>query len=278
LRAQFPDIHPLILQDLRTPTIRPLSENYESEIYMVMHFPTLISKNKVHAREIDFILRQKSLVTVQYDSIAELERMWDECGKNGETMEQIGKSPAHLLYYLLKSIFSRALTELDQIQTEIDNAEEKVFSGKEKEIFTDITLLKRDVLDFSRALKPQRMTLEALLEQGPVLYGEQSRPFFSGLLSEYTRVAALAENHKEALDALYDTTSSLLATKTNETMRVFTILAFISFIPTAVANIYGMNVINIPFAQHPLAFWIVFSFMALATFLIYLALKWRKLI
>ncbi|OGZ95475.1 MAG: hypothetical protein A2847_00435 [Candidatus Sungbacteria bacterium RIFCSPHIGHO2_01_FULL_50_25] len=277
LRNQFPDIHPLILEDLRTPTIRPLSENYEREIYMVMHFPTIISgKNKVHAREIDFILRKRILVTVQYDSIPELEEIWNE--SEHETTEQYGKTPAHLLYYLHKRFFSRALTDLDQIQAEIDKAEEEVFAGREKEIFTDITLLRRDVLDYSRTMKPQRMALESLLEQGTELYGELARPFFSGTLSEYIRVANLIENHKEALDALYDTASSQLATKTNEIMRVFTILAFISFIPTVVANIYGMNVVNIPFSDHPIAFWIVIGFMIITTVAIYLVLKWRKLV
>src|SRR3989344_1986809 len=239
LRSQFPDIHPLVLEDLRTPTIRPFTENYERELYLVMHFPILVSdKNKVNTREIDFILRKKAVITVQYEQIPELE----------------------------------------EIQAEVDKAEEEVFAGREKEILTDITILKRDVLDFSRAVKPQRMTLESLLEEGPELYGAESHPFLKALLSEYNRVANLLENHKEALDALYDTTSSQIARKTNEIMRVFTILAFITFIPTVVANIYGMNVVNIPFANNPLAFWIVIGFMIIATVAIYLALKWRKLV
>ena len=279
LRSQFPDIHPLVLEDLRTPTIRPFTENYERELYLVMHFPILVSdKNKVNTREIDFILRKKAMITVQYENIPELEEIWTECGGNGDSAEKYGRSPAHLLYYILKRIFSRVLIELDQIQAEIDKAEEEVFAGREKEILTDITILKRDVLDFSRAVKPQRMTLESLLEEGPELYGAESHPFLKALLSEYNRVANLLENHKEALDALYDTTSSQIARKTNEIMRVFTILAFITFIPTVVANIYGMNVVNIPFAEHPIAFWIVIGFMIIATVAIYLALKWRKLV
>ncbi len=279
LKSQFPDMHPLILSDLHTPTIRPLSEAYEREMYMVMHFPALISnENKVKPREIDLILRKKTIVTVQYDPIKEIDDVWNECESNKELAEQYGKSPIDLLYHLLKRIFSRTFAELDQIQAEIDKAEEKVFAGREKEIFTDITLLKRDVLDFSRAMKPQRMILESFLEDGPKLYGEHARPFLAALFSEYMRAANLLENHKEALDALYDTTSSQLATKTNEIMRVFTILAFISFVPTVIANIYGMNIRDLPFGDHPYAFLIVVGIMVTLTLSIYLALKWRKLV
>ena len=166
-------------------------------------------------------MRRETLVSVQYDTIPELEEVWNECTQNSnEVITQYSQTSAHLLYYLMRRFFSKMLSELDQVQTVIDKLEEKVFTGHEKEIFNDITLLKRDILDYSRALKPQRIILETLFEQGSELYGASARPFLSALLSEYTRVANLLENHKEALDALYDTTSSQLVTKTNEIMRV----------------------------------------------------------
>ena len=279
LRSQFSDIHPLIINDLRTPTIRPLAEVYDQEFYMVMHFPTFLSqKNKVHVREIDFILRRETLISVQYGAIPELEEVWNECAQNKEEITQYSQTSAHLLYYLMRRFFSKMLLELDQIQAAIDKSEEEVFNGREKEIFTDITLLKRDLLDYSRALKPQRIILETLIEKGSELYGATALPFLSAILSEYTRVASLLENHKEALDALYDTTSSQLATKTNEIMRVFTILAFITFIPTIVANIYGMNIDRMPFISDQNAFWTVIGIMTILTLSVYLVLKWRKLV
>jgi len=156
--------------------------------------------------------------------------------------------------------------------------EEHVFTGREKEILEDIAILRRNVLDFRRTIKPQQHTLESLVAQGPHLYGEKVKPFLTDLVGEYLKVWSLLENHKETLDALYETNDSLLAAKINETMRVFTILAFISFIPAAIANIYGMNISHIPLLERPNAFWMILGLMALATGLVYLMLKWRKLI
>lgn len=279
LGGQFPQIHPLVLEELLTPTIRPRVENYDHHLYMVLHFPKFVPGiEKSVSNEMDFILMQDVVITVQYDDISILEDFWHECEEQKVAAERYGKTPVHLLYYLLRQFFGNALRELDQIQGEIDALEEKVFTGQAKEILEDITFLKRDILDFRRALKPQHLTLESLVHQGGTLYGEKVKPFLSDLVGEYLKAWNLLETHKETLDALYDTNRQLIAAKTNEVMRVFATLAFITFIPTAVANIYGMNIENLPFVNQANSFWIVLGFMGLATLFVYLALKWKKLI
>lgn len=279
LGGRFPQIHPLVLEELLTPTIRPRVENYDHHLYLVLHFPKFVpGVEKSISQEIDFILMPDALITVLYDEIPILEDFWRECEEEKATGEHYGKTPIHLLYYLLQRLFSTALRELDQIQEQIDAIEEQVFTGHEKEILEDVTYLKRDLLDFRRAFKPQHLTLQSLIPQGTQLYGEKVRPFLNDLLGEYLKVWDLLETHKETLDALYDTNRQLLAAKTNEIMRVFTILAFISFIPTAIANIYGMNIENIPFAGRPNAFWAIILLMVSFTGMVYAALKWKKLV
>lgn len=278
LGGRFPAIHPLVLEDLRTPTIRPRVENYDHHLYMVLHFFAFVPGiEKSVSHEIDFILMSNTLITVQYNDITVLENFWHDC-EDLKMADRYGKTPIHLLYYFLQRMFATSLKELDQIQEEIDSVEEKVFTGHEKEILEDITYLKRDILDFRRAFKPQHLTLKSLAAQGVSLYGEKVKPFLMDLIGEYLKVWNLLETHKETLDALYDTNRQILAAKTNETMRVFTILAFVSFIPTAVANIYGMNISNIPLSERPDAFWAVMGLMGVTTGLVYVALKWRNLV
>jgi len=279
LRERFPEIHPLILEELLTPTIRPKVENYDHYLFMVLHFINFIpGAEKSISYEFDFILMPKVIITTQYEDVPVLEEFWHECESRGKIQEHYGKTPVHLLYYLLRQFFSASLRELDQIQEAIDALEEKVFTNPVKDTLEEIANLKRDILDFRRTFRPQQLTLDSLIPQGVQLYGENTRPFLMDIVGEYLKVWNLLETHKEALDALYDTSRQLLATRTNEIMRVFTILAFISFIPTAVANIYGMNIAHIPLAERPGAFWMVLLIMILLTGVVYAALKWKKLV
>lgn len=278
LGKDFPKIHPLVLEEITTPTIRARVENYDHHLYVVLRFPFLDEKtNRVIAQEIDFIVIKDALITVQYDEIPDIERIWRDCEKGMETHAHHHKTPIHLLYDILQRLFARSLGELDKLQTQIESIEEEIFAGREKEIFEDISILKRNVFDFRRAIKPHHLTLESLVVYGVKLYGEEVRPFLMDLIGDYNKTWDLIENHKETLDALYETNSALLASKTNESVRVFTIIAFISFIPAAIANIYGMN-IALPFSDQKNAFWIVTGLMIGLTVVVWAILKWRKLL
>lgn len=280
LESRFPDIHPLVLEDLTTPTIRSRVENYDTYLYMVLHFPRFIEhEHRTITHEMDFILMQNTVITAQYDDIQKLDEFWHECeSEDPKTQSQYGKNPISLIYYLIRRFFNASLLELDSIQEKIDTLEEDVFSGKEKNLLEEIAKLKRNVLDFRRAAKPQQLTFESLIPQGIELYGIKVKPFLIDLRGEYLRVWNLLENHKETVDALYETNNSLLATRTNNTVLAFTVIAFISFIPTAIANIYGMNLKRLPLAEGDNAFWMISGLMVGITLFIYLILKWRKLV
>ena len=60
---------------------------------------------------------------------------------------------------------------------------------------------------------------------------------------------------------LRTTNDSLLSTKTNEVMKVLTILAFITFPLSLIASIFGMNIDSAPLANNPYGFWIVIGIM-----------------
>lgn len=279
LQRRFPEINSLIIEDILSATLRPHVENYETMLYAVLHFPRFLEhEHRTITNEIDFVITKDAIVTVQYDTIPVLEDFWHECeGKDPSVRSQYGKTPIHLLHYLVRHFYATSLRELDVIQEKIDVIEEEVFVGREKEILADIALLKRNVLDFRRAAKPQLMTLESLTTRGVHFFGDRVKPLLTDLVGEYLRVWNLLENHKETLDALYETNNSLLAAKTNNTVLAFTVLAFMSFIPMAIASVYGMNIV-LPLAERENAFWVLASLMIGLTLFVFGILKWKKLI
>lgn len=279
LHARFPKIHPIVLEDLLTPTIRQRVENYEHHLYMVLYFPSFIhEERKTVARELDLIILPGILITVQYGEFDTLEDFWHTCEEENVVGDQYGKTPIHLLYYLLRQFFSASLKELEQFQEKIDAVEEEIFSGHEKEVLEDVSILRRNIMDFRRAIKPQQLTLESLTTQGKQIFGEKSTPYLTDLVGEYLKVWDLLENHKEALDVLYETNNSLLTAKINELIRAFTILAFITFVPNIITNVYSMNFKNIPFTGHDTGFWVVLGSMIILSWGVYIILKLRKLI
>jgi magnesium transporter len=276
LRERFPEIHPLVLEELLTPTIRPRVEHYEHHLYMVLHFPKVMPDGEtITTREMDFILMKNTLITVQYDTTMLLEEFMHEC-EHPEAAKRFGETPIHLLYYMLRDLFAESLTELDRIQGLIDEIEERVFSGDGKEIARKTSILKRNVLDFRRAIKPELYTFESLRERATEFYGPTVRPFLIDLAGEHQKVWSLLENHEEALDALFETNNALIADRTSTIIKTLTIMAFFTFPLTLISGVFGMNTIYTPLVDKPHGFWIIVGIMIISVIVMVTIFKRKK--
>ncbi|MDO8600108.1 MAG: magnesium transporter CorA family protein [bacterium] len=277
LREKF-NFHDLILGELMKPTLRPKVDRYDHYLYLVLHFPIFDEKTRnTTSREIDCIVTPQELITVTYEDIPPLSDFFKKCSLDDHCKELYSsKTPAHLLYYLIRELLHFSMRELDHIQTNITQLEEHIFGGKEREIIHEILVFRRDVLNFRRTLKPQHITINSLAEESGELFGKNIKPFFDELKGEYLKVWDLLENHRETLEALYDTHQSLLNMHQNEIMKNLTVMAFITFPLSLIAVIFGMTTLWTPIVGMKYDFWIIVGGMAILTLIMLMFFKKKK--
>lgn len=273
-------LHPLVLEELGHVTLRPRVDRYDSYIYVILHFPIFNEREKkTYPREVDFILTQDELITVTYEAIRPLDDFFKRCTRERSSAEAFAsKTPAHLFFYILKELYTFALRELDHIQEHINEIEERVFSTEHEEeaLIEDLSFVRRDVIDFRRSLKPQQAALETLAIQGEILYGRNAKPFFQELLGEYQKVWNLVENSKEAIDALYDNNVAVLNIKQNESMRILSIMAFVTFPLVLFAQLFSMATVATPIIGSRYDFWIIVAIMILAAIGMFVFFKRKR--
>lgn len=273
-------LHPLVADELTHPTMRPRMDRYESYLYLVIHFPMFNERErKTYPREVDFILTRKELITVTYESIPPLDDFARQCLAEASAQEAYAsKTPAHLFFHIVKELYAFALRELDHIQENINRIDARVFSTEHEEegVIEDLSFVRRDIIDFRRTLKPQQVALESLAVQGELLYGPALRPFFQELIGEYQKVWNLLENHKEAIDALYDNNVTVLNIKQNEAMRILSIMAFVTFPLVLFAQLFSMSTRSTPIVGSRYDFWIIIGIMLLATVGMYSYFKRKR--
>lgn len=279
LESQF-KLHPVIINELSGPTMRPKVEEYENYLYLVLHFPVFsVNDRKTYTREVDFILTKHDLITVSYDPIPPLDDFFKKCSRD-QSCEDLyaSKTPGHLLFHILKEIYAFALRELDHIHEDINEVEEKVFSNEheEEQVIEELSFIRRNIIEFRRSLKPQQSTLESLVRYGTKLYGHEVQPFLTELIGEYMKIWNLLENHKEAIDALYDNNVTVLNIKQNEAMRILAIMAFVTFPLVLFASLFGMNAVSTPIIGHKNDFWIIIAIMLAATIGMFVFFKRKK--
>lgn len=277
LREHF-NFHELTLAELAKPTIRPKVQKYDHYLYLVLHFPIFDEQErKTYPREIDFLVTKKALITVAYEPVPPLEQFFRRCALDKSCKEiYASKSTMHLLYYLIRDLYEFSLRELDHIQERIALIEDEIFSGKEREVVEEISIVGRDIIDFRRSLKPQEITLQSLTAQGEALFGNEVLPFLEDLGGEYQKLWGLLENHKETLDALYETNTTLLNIKQNDVIKTLTVMAFVTFPLTVLATLFVSGTVSNPLAGHPYDFWIIAGILVLTALAILSIFKIKK--
>ena len=271
------NIHPLAIEELVTPTYQPKVVQYDGCLFFSVHIPLFDTKLRTtYPGELDIILTNHHLITSHKQSIYQLTNFFESLEKSeGKRRLFLEGSPAKLLHQLLEILLNSCFPRLDHISKKLDFIETQVFSGKEKEMVFEISVLKRDVLNFRRTLKPQRAIIESLVQKNHPFIPDDLKVYFSDLVGTNIRLWNMLESQKETIEALEDTNNSLLSNKLDQTMKVLTIFSAILLPLTAYSNMMAMNA-AVPFLSDHYGFWIHLGIMLLISVITFMVFKIKK--
>lgn len=277
LRENF-DIHPLAVEEFATPTYRPRATKYSSCVYLTIHIPLFDSKERTtYPGEIDIILTSTHVITGHGKRIYQMTEFMSKLQSGeGARKNHMNKTPSHLLYSILQILMESCFPRLDHVTRNIDAIENGIFSGNEKKMVREISIAKRDILNFRRTMMPQRAILESIVTQPGNIVAPDIKPYYHDLIGTNIRLWNMLESAKETVGSLEETNNTLLSEKINSKMNFITIFT-VMFIPmTLYANVLGINVVT-PLSEHPQGFLIHLSVMiclSLITLVVFKLIKW----
>jgi magnesium transporter len=271
-------LHPLVIEEFSTPTLRPKAAEYDNCLYLAIHIPLFDAETKTtYPAEIDIVVCQDTLITAHDKDVFQLTDFFETLKENKKKRDiYMSKSPASLLYYIMEMLLESCFPKLDHISEKLDHIEDEIFAGHEKEMVVEISLAKRDILNFRRTMKPQKTVFESLVQKNYRLIDPELKPYYQDLIGTNIRVWNTLESNKETIESLEATNNSLLSNKLNMTMKVLTIFSAIMLPLTVYSSIMSMSV-NVPIHTSPFAFWIhvgIMFFIALLTFILFKLKKW----
>lgn len=276
LRENF-NIHPIPIEEFITPTIRPKATQYNNCLFLTVHIPLFDTKDRTtYTGELDIILTKDHLITGHKYDIFQLTSFFDSLKKSeGKRRLYMSQTPSHLLYQLLEILIDSCFPRLQHISDTLAKIEKNVFNGMEKDMVYEISVIKRDTLNFRRALKPQRSILESLVQMNSPWIDSSIRPYYSDLIGTNIRLWSTLESIKETIESLEDTNNSLLSNKLDFTMKVLTIFSAVMLPMTVYSNILAMSA-DIPFGNSPYGFWIHIGIMGMISLLTIILFKSRN--
>ena len=160
----------------------------------------------------------------------------------------LAHGPAGVLYRALDRAVDGYLEVVEAIGVDIDEIEEQVFGGQRGEHAERIYKLKREVLEFRRAVVPLTMPLQRLAGGEVPWVGTAAQPYFRDVHDHVLRAADAIEGYDDLLTnvlaaelAQVTVEQSRVSVRQNEDMRKISAWAAIALVPTAIAGVYGMN-------------------------------------
>ncbi|MBI2633762.1 MAG: hypothetical protein HYW80_00440 [Parcubacteria group bacterium] len=262
--------HPVILEELKTPSARQKVELYDDFLFLVLHFPNYQQEKKTSLPvEIDVLVKPDVVATLHYEDVELLDDIAGRCENlAGFKNLCLGETSAEFLYRLIEEVLEFSQRQLRHINEKVSTIEEAVFSGREKEMIKEISVIKRDLLDFRRILRPFHGILESLEKRGVQFYGEEKRIYFADLIGDYQRM--------DTIESLETTNQTLLSSKIDEVMRLISILAFLLTPFTIIGTLFQINTQFTPIIGNPYDWWIVTFLTILGSIFLYFYFKRRK--
>lgn len=275
------DIHPIVVQELMSPSVRPKVEMYPTYIYLILNIPVTQKKESrriIEQQEIDFVIGRNFIITTSYSNIDPLHQFAKVFEVNSILdKSHLDKHAGFVFFYMIKALYQSILQELQGISDSINSIEEHIFKGNERAMVGRLSEVGRELLGIKRAMTHHKETLETFEAGSHRIFGPEFIYHARGILGEYYKVRGSYESNFEFLSELRETNNSLLTTKQNEVMKIFTVMAFITFPLMLIAGVFTMHAKILPILGDPYDFWMIVGgmlFVAITSLLIFKSKKW----
>ena len=110
--------------------------------------------------------------------------------------------------------------------------------------------LEKSLIYFSTSLKSNDVTMNKILRGRVVKLYEEDQDLLEDVLIELKQAQEMASIYSGILSGVVEAFGSVISNNLNIVMWRLTIVTIILAIPTMVYSFYGMNTLDLPFAEH----------------------------
>jgi magnesium transporter len=267
-------LHPLAVEDAVSPHQRPKLDVYGDTLFIVFKTARYVdSVEMVDIGQVMLFLGPNFVVSVRHGQAGALAGVRADLERDPERLRW---GPAAVLHAVADRIVDEYGVVARGLENDVAEIEAEVFSDDRRNHAKRIYRLKREVLEFRRAVVPLIDPVEHLISgRISLVHDEEVRPYFNDVRDHLLREA----EHVEALEALLtgalNANLANVGVRQNEDMRKISAWVAIIAVPTAIAGIYGMNFDHMPELGWAFGYPFAVGVMALVCLTLYALFKKR---
>ena len=257
-------LNPLAAEDARHAHQRPKLEDYEGSTFIVLRPARYVDESEeVEFGEIHLFLAPHYAIAIRRGEASALRDARGRVEESG--LLRFG--PAAVAWAVLDTVVDDYRPVVDGIENDIEEVEQDIFARGDDST-QRIYFLKREVIEFHRAVAPLLPFLEAIERGAFEQIDEELRRYFRDVADHARRIDEEVMGHRELLTSILEANLALLSVRQNDVVRTISAYAAIIAVPTFLASIWGMNFEHMPELDQPWGYWIALSMMAVSVLLL----------
>lgn len=224
------------------------------------------------SRELNIFLGKDFILTVYKEKSEILDQLICDIGegRNCSLLNEIPR-PSVLLYYILDRIIVRNYNIISSLETAIDRIELTILKKAEEDQARELIYLRRQVYKIKKYLNPLRYIGDSIVTNDNGMIPEENLKYFESLNIKMEKLMQTQENLVQDLALVREAYESETANRTNELMKVFTIVAAVFLPLDLITGIFGLGLKGMPLADNNYGFYIILIIMVIiAGYLLYI--------
>lgn len=234
-------LHPLVMEDVLNTSQRPKIDIYGEQVFIVSRLLQYDQQaHQLHDEQVSIIFGPNVLISF-------LEKDQDIFAPIKERLRQANnrirkQGSDYLAYALIDMIVDYYFNVLEKVDVNLDFLEEELVSSPPKpSTLQSIQRAKRNMVFLRKSVWPMRDVVSRLQRLEPPLVTANTQVFLHDVYDHIVQTIDIIEGFRDVVSGMLDIYLSNINIRTNEIMKVLTIVSTI-FVPlTFVSSLYGMN-------------------------------------
>jgi len=246
--AEIFDLHELVVEQSATGGHRPVAETIGEVTRLVLRTARYVEHERLTADsevvdtgDVTVLIGSWFVITVRHGAPGALWQVRKDLEKR-PTMLRHG--PWSVAYAITNRMVEEYLDVAGNVERDLERLEEETFATERSVEIAHFYQLKREMVEFKRAVLPLQEPLARLLDLAAP--PAALRPYFVDARGRLGRAVDRVASFDDLLNSILQARLAQVSVDQNNDMRMIAAWAAIAAVPTVIAGLYGMNFAVMP--------------------------------
>ena len=243
--------HPLAVQSCRERTHLPKIHAYADHLFVILHAPEPGSAGHIHLLELDQFIGRRYLITI-HGPLGEGVLLDHALRETRGVLERIEAGrfrpgiPAELSYTIVTALVRGMESLVAAFASKVAALERQVIRGKigkPEHALEAMFHLRHELLTIRTIAAHSREAYARITKIAPRFMPPEEQPYMEDLMDQFDRIRSMCDGEQAFLQGVIDFYQTQTVTKLNIAMERLALISALLLPVTAIASIYGMNII-----------------------------------